>query len=236
MECLYLPIRNLTPSSSIEIEGDEFKHIKALHLRQNSLVYISDGCGNIATAKVLEVDRHTAEVCIEEVKNFAKPEQSFTLALGILDNRERFEFALEKAVELGVSDFVPLICRYSQTDTIKSERLTNKAIAALKQSVHPYLINIHQPTSIPDLLRSSATQFYFACEDAVNPLCINSETPTSMALIVGPEGGFSPEEVELIKSTPSVFPFNMGDYRLRAETAAIAGISQLRLLLSKPKH
>ena len=231
MECLYLPEENFSIRQNVTVTDEEFRHIKALHLRENSLFAISNGVGGIATAKITAISKREAEAEITGIKIIEKPKISLSLALGILDNRERFEFALEKAVELGATDFIPLASHYAQRNSTNTERLKNKAIAALKQSIHPYVINIHEPTAISDLLKNENSAFYLADEDAESPLKLSTSLK-NIVLVVGPEGGFSTEEIKLIKSNSASSTFKMGDFRLRAETAAIVGLSQINYLLS----
>ena len=220
MECLYISNLDIN-AENILIEDDEFRHLKALHTRIGESILISNGNGTLATVSIIDIERRSASARIVSKEFVPKVEYKLGLALGILDNKDRFEFALEKAVELGATDFYPLLCRYSQKQKVNSERLENKAISAIKQSKRAWNITIHNAITIEELLNLAGNTFYFSDMDSSEKLkYFNSNS----VLIVGPEGGFSAEEESMIRNN-KVMSFTLGNNRLRAETAAIAGLS-----------
>lgn len=220
MECLYIPNLDIN-AENILIEDDEFRHLRALHTRIGESILISNGNGTMVTVSITDIERRTASARIIATEDIPKAPYRLGLALGILDNKDRFEFALEKAVELGATDFYPLLCRYSQKQKINLERLKNKAISAIKQSKRAWNIKIHNATTIEELLKIADNSIYFADMESTNKL---KYLDGNSVLLVGPEGGFSAEEEAIIRNN-QVISFTLGSNRLRAETAAIAGLT-----------
>ena len=227
MECLYIPNLDIN-ADNILIEDEEFRHLKALHTRIGESILISNGNGTMVTVSIIDIERRTASARIISTQYLPKAPYRLGLALGILDNKDRFEFALEKAVELGATDFYPLLCRYSQKQKVNLERLENKAISAIKQSKRAWNIKIHQATTIEELLNIADNTIYFADMESTNKL---KYLERNSVLLVGPEGGFSAEEESIIRKSQNVNSFTLGNNRLRAETAAIAGLSLLNNFL-----
>lgn len=221
MECLYIPNLDIN-SENILIEDDEFRHLKALHTRIGDSILISNGNGTMVTVSITEIERRSASARIVSKEFMPKADYKLGLALGILDNKDRFEFALEKAVELGATDFYPLLCRYSQKQKVNLERLANKSISAIKQSKRAWNINIHNAITIEELLSIDDNTIYFADMESTNKL---KYLEGNSVLLVGPEGGFSAEEEAIIRKGQNVNSFTLGSNRLRAETAAIAGLT-----------
>jgi 16S rRNA (uracil1498-N3)-methyltransferase len=151
----------------------------------------------------------------------------FAVAMGILNSRERMEFALEKLTELGITDFYPLITDYAQTKEIDEKRLRQKMIAAMKQCRRSILPELHKPISISELhTLSSAFQSIFLADPKGGP--IQPYPMHSTLILAGPEGGFSNNELEFIKSWPGIKLLRIGQRRLRAETAIIAAASVIQ--------
>jgi|YNPMSStandDraft_1061717.scaffolds.fasta_scaffold00011_84 16S rRNA (uracil1498-N3)-methyltransferase len=228
MECIYIP--DLSKNSiSIQIPESEIRHIRALRLKKGDDIMITNGEGISCYAKINYLNKNEcfAEVNFFLEDNHAELIRKVALALGILQDRDRFEFALEKAVELGVSEFIPLITDYSQKNKINVERLRAKAIAALKQCKRSFLPIIYNPIKLDEIIKFNYDCIILADSDGSKPyLKSNNE---SIIYVVGPEGGFSSKELELLQIYKAI-RWNLGNRRLRAETSAIVGLSLINLL------
>lgn len=228
MECLYAP--DLEPSSTnVLLTGDEAQHARALRLRAGEQILLSNGRGYCAEATVEGIHKHDVLCRLRRIlpEHRELPYHVF-LALGVLDNRERMEFALEKAVELGASDFVPLLAKHSERDRTKPERLFAKALAAMKQSHRARLTHLHEPMTPQALLTMlpAETRIVLADTEGQKPYPYHAE---SVCLCVGPEGGFSEEEQMLLRDDARTVLWTLAQTRLRAETAALSGLSALTL-------
>jgi 16S rRNA (uracil1498-N3)-methyltransferase len=222
MECLYLPDL-IKGNNTIQLPKDECQHLKALRLRTGDSIMLTNGIG-LGADGIIEINgTKQAQVRINHFfEEMGEIERNVTLALGILSNRERFEFALEKAIELGVKTFVPLITKHCQKNIVKHERMQAKAIAAIKQCKRARLPEIAEPISLVSFLESipSDTQLVHATQFG-NP-AREFQFHSNVIMFVGPEGGFAPEEEELL-TKKNASPINFGNRRLRAETAAMIG-------------
>lgn len=229
MECLYAP--DMTPSSTVvALQGDEARHARALRLRIGDAVLLSNGDGIVARCTVTAAERDTCIVSVGEIlPNYGELPRRVAIALGILDNKDRMEFALEKAVELGATDFIPLYTQYAQRDKIHRERLQSKALAAMKQAQRARLPHVHEPLPIAALVEqwSGKMALIVADENGSGTL-----PEGDVCIVIGPEGGLSAEEKQLLCAVPQCTSITLAQRRLRAETAAIlavglAGIQKL---------
>ena len=121
LECLYAP--ELTEDSTeIVLKGDEARHLKVLRKREGERLALASGNGIFAEAELLKTGRDSAELqVLKTFKNFGEPFLKIGLALGILENKDRFEFALEKCTELGIAEFFPLKSEFAQRKNINHE-------------------------------------------------------------------------------------------------------------------
>lgn len=224
MECIYYPELNKT-SKEITISGKQAYHLKALRLNVGDSLFLTNGTGILAEAQINKIQKDNYTIEIKKInENYGELPVALGLAIPILDSRERFEFALEKAIELGISDFYPIITKYTQKKIINIERLKQKAIAAIEQCKRAVLPNIHEPIRLQELLKlkSPYEQFIISDMDGEYYHETAPSTPLRMTLIfVGPEGGFSDDELEIFLSDARCSFIKLSSRRLRAETAAI---------------
>lgn len=147
-----------------------------------------------------------------------------TLAMSVLDSRDRFEFALEKATELGITRFVPLLAKRSQHHRVHADRLVAKAVAAITQCGVAWLPEIAPAVGVEDLPRANVVIVGDDTGDI--PAALHHGTE-SILVVVGPEGDLTPEEKSYLHNTLQAHRWAIGQNRLRAETAAIALLSNV---------
>jgi 16S rRNA (uracil1498-N3)-methyltransferase len=235
MDCIYFQELQ-EKCKEISIEGKQIKHLKALRIKIGEKIMLTNGKGISAVCSLINFDKNEFSFNIEEfIKNHGELPNKLGLALGILSDKNRMELTLEKAVELGATDFYPLITRYSEKKEINLPRLQSKAISALEQCKRSHLIQIHEPIELKKIfshpepvegcnsILSDYENIILADENGENPDSITSLNST--LCFVGPEGGFSLEEIEMIKKTGKTICWNLGNRRLRAETASISILS-----------
>lgn len=210
---------------SVMITDEEFRHCKALRLREESLIMISNGNGMCARTRVANVHAHSLELTpIQFLPNHNESPYRYHLCIGSLDSKDRMEFVVEKAVELGVQSVMIVSTRYSSKKVYNRERLLTKAIAAMKQSCRAHLPDVSIHASLRDALKEISAEDHILCdENGTAPGEIKSET----CLYVGPEGGFHENEIELIRALPNSDNWKLSHSRLRAETAALAALSHI---------
>lgn len=225
MECLFSNDLN-DFAQDLVITGDEFKHCKALRLRQNEKIMVTNGFGLSVLGIVSAFDKNSYNIrIIDRFTNLNEPDLKINLAFGLLSDRDRNEFIIEKGVELGVNSFYPLVTDFSQQTHFKPDRFKNKAISALKQSKRSCMPKINELIKFDDLLKQ-AKEFErlilfseFGNKPESNLLVDN------ILYLVGPEGGFSDREITLFNEIDNKALWKIGNRRLRTETAAIAAMS-----------
>lgn len=222
MECLYAP--NLVLSSAdICVQGDEARHARALRLRIGDAVLLSNGKGLVARSTVVQAERDAYTMSVVEVlPNYGELPYRMAVALGILDNKDRMEFALEKVVELGATDFIPLHTRFCQRDRVHPERLQSKALAAMKQAQRACLPRVYEPVSIESFAEQWGARTTLVVADERGNT--TSWPEGDICIVVGPEGGLSTEESKILHAVPGCTLMALAERRLRAETAAVLAV------------
>lgn len=219
-------------SGRVVLPEAEARHAaKVLRLRAGDALSVVDGAGGWFEARLVSVDRSSAVAeVVSERRDVGEPARRIVLALGVLHHRDRFEWAVEKAVELGVTDLVPLRTTRAAPGRLKSERLDGLLISALKQSLRSRLPVLHDEATLPAVLAWPDVTWLLCHEgaaDTVTPAHYASGSGP-VGVLIGPEGGFSDDEVEAALAAEARL-CTLGPRRLRAETAAVAALAQLIL-------
>lgn len=197
------------------------RHVAALRLRDGEHVRVLNGRGLVGLCGV--VRRGTdIQLAVHEVETRPRP-ASLTLVMSNLDNRDRFEFALEKAVELGVTCFVPLLADRCQHQRVSMDRLRAKAIAAVTQCGVAWLPELLAPVTIDGVTWGSTV--IVGDDRGARPS--QDVLSADVTVIVGPEGDFTDREKAILDGLPQTQRWAVGSTRLRAETAAIALVSSV---------
>jgi len=221
-----------TAIAVFEPEADLRRHLEALRVRDGEPIRLFNGKGLVATGRVERSDR-LVRVHIVEHHHVPEP-VPLILALGGLDHRDRLEFAVEKAVELGATRFVPLDSDHVQRHRSQPERLHAKAVAALTQSGNAWLPQIDAPMTLEDLLQTLPPASRVLVGDAGGRSPVADDVGGPVCCVVGPEGGFSEREIALLTADPRTLLIAIGRLRLRAETAAVAMLSVCSALRQDP--
>ena len=223
----------------IVLPPEEARHaVRVLRMKAGDEIVVVDGEGGWYHVVLDHIDKqHATGRIVERRQDVGEPSFWLTVAIGLLKNLNRFELFLEKAAELGVSEVVPLRTAFSENTRIKSQRATGILIAAMKQSRRSRMVNLAELQSFDAFVRSRTPDVRLIChEDPVVKKSILSELKRAgksgeVCILVGPEGGFSGEEVALA-SKLGYEAVSLGPRRLRAETAAIAASTAVLLTLS----
>ena len=232
MQQFYHP--QLTPTaSSVFLSPEETRHAtKVLRLQIGSEIQLLDGKGGIYQGSIVLLKGKQCEVKILQVTQQAPPrEKRIHIALAPTKSMDRTEWFVEKAVEIGVDEISFIQTRYSERKVLKLERIEKIAIAAMKQSGNAYLPKINGLTPIKEVIPNIQESDKFI---AYVPTPHTQQLATAFAqqatcVFVGPEGGFSEEEVQLaaLNGFQSV---SLGKSRLRTETAGVAACHTLNLM------
>jgi 16S rRNA (uracil1498-N3)-methyltransferase len=217
-----------------EISGDyhilneeESKHCsKVLRLKNNDEVYITDGKGNLYKSVIAEITpKKTILKIVNTITEFEKRNYYLHIAIAPTKNNDRTEWFVEKATEIGIDEITPIICKNSERKTIKTDRLNRIAEAAMKQSLKAYHPRINEPVEFAMLLKQSGEydqKFIAYCDEVSDKQYLGKiiKPKSSSIILIGPEGDFNKEEIEMAKSTGFSI-VSLGKSRLRTETAGI---------------
>jgi 16S rRNA (uracil1498-N3)-methyltransferase len=221
MESFYAPPERVTPPI-ITIEGEEHHHlVHVMRARQGDHVRVVDGKGTAYDAVVDRIAQHAAVCSIFASHPLQyEPSRILTLAVGILKNSSRFDYLVEKGVELGVRTIVPLLTERSVPKSARVTRWQKIAFAAMKQCGRCILPVISAATPFDDFILSVSpdTEKLIPHERAdAGALRVIGR---NVSVCIGPEGGFSDGEID--RATAAGFrPVSLGPRRLRTETAAV---------------
>lgn len=231
MNLFYAP--DITNSKTYVLSETESKHaIRVLRLIKGDEITLIDGKGNFYTTQITD---DNAKKCIVEIIDIVKEKkhQPFIhIAIAPTKNNDRMEWFVEKCTEIGISEITPLLCSNSERKKIKSERLIKTAISAMKQSLKATLPQINELTTFKDLIATSfdGEKLIAHCyEDEKSPLKNSYEKKKNVLILIGPEGDFSKEEIELAIQH-NFEPITLGESRLRTETAGILACHTIHLM------
>lgn len=142
--------------------------------------------------------------------------------------KNRMDFLIEKSVELGVTDLHPILTQNTEMRKINTDRLRAQIIEAAEQCERLILPKLHPLNDLTKEIMHTQDVFFAALERGNYPhLRDRADNNKAARIIIGPEGGFSAEELEFLKTQDHVHPITLGDTILRAETAALKALSLL---------
>lgn len=231
---------DITPTQII-LHDDEHHHLsRVLRHKSGDRVWVTDGQGVMFSGTILEIGKRRTIVEIDQqFRNYG--EEPFRLILAqALPKASRFEWLLEKGTEIGVAAFWPMVTQFSTVKSEKNNLVRWQRIikAAVKQCGRSVLPAIEKPQSFGEILEKAGEFEYRWIAHTPAPETVkmwSSHQPIEWQqgenglLLIGPEGGFSEEEVEQAAQADFVF-LDLGKRRLRSETAGIVAAS---LLLSQ---
>ena len=209
------------------LDENESKHIiRVLRMARGASVKLIDGKGNLYEGIINDPDQKRCTIAITGIiKDFEKRNYRLHIAISPLKNTERFEWFIEKSVEIGADEITPLICRNTEKPGIKSERINNLIISAMKQSLKANKTLFNPLCSFNDFIirDNEGIRMIAHCNDSFRRSKISEvySKEQNALILIGPEGDFSEEEIK--NATENGFSqVHLGNSRLRTETAGIA--------------
>lgn len=210
----------------LELIDQEARHAaKVLRFNVGDKLFASDGKGNVYKTRITSITKSSVIADIQDSETEPEPEIKKVLGFGAIKKRDRLEFAVEKAVELGAWEICIFTGDHSERSRINHERLQSIALSAFKQSKRRWLPDVVIEESLDDVLHHYADHHLIAAHVPENPVQAKPLKYNENVLLVGPEGGFSDREIQLCRARYSDF-ISLGKNRLRAETAVTAMLSQ----------
>ncbi len=225
--------------SYLTLSEETSKHIiQVLRMKEGEHLQLTNGKGQIVTAELIQEHKKATEVKAISTSHITPRTSDITIAISLIKNNSRFEWFLEKATEIGVSEIIPLICDRTEKQNFRHDRMNNILISAMLQSQQAWLPKLQEPTMFKEIIKTlTAQNKYIAhCEQQEkinfsNILNSNKKEQTSQVLprgedlggaliLIGPEGDFTKDEIDSAKQN-NFMPVSLGETRLRTETAGI---------------
>lgn len=215
---------------TIVLEGEEARHcFTVLRKKRGDLIGLTDGAGTHSIGRIINIDKHRCQLDIIEKQFVEQDSFHVHIAIAPVKNNDRMEWFVEKATEIGVHEISFIYCDYSERKAINTQRLIKKAKSAIKQSGRYYLPKINDLDKFNHWIEYNKADGMFAAHpDENNNLLLNQVaiTKNSYILLIGPEGGFSEEEIHTMEQENYRF-ISLGRNVLRTETAGIVGCQML---------
>lgn len=232
MQLFYHPDINET-SKTFTFPTEESKHmVKVLRKNEGDIVHITNGKGYLFEVKITDANLRRCTAAILKSTFQTKKEPSLHIAIAPTKMNDRFEWFLEKATEIGITEITPIICANSERKIIKLERMQKVLQAAMKQSLHYHLPILNDVVSFSEFINLNHTEnrFIAHCEETDKIELKERLKPNENALVlIGPEGDFSIKEIK--KALENKFlPVALGSTRLRTETAGIFACAVMNIV------
>ncbi len=234
MEHFYTPKKFITKNSLL-IEGDEANHLKKV-LRKNSgdIIRVTDGENSLYECSIENISGEKIECkIISRIEETFEPKIKIHLFPALLKSTERFGFMIEKSVELGVHEIHPVISEHVEVKSAdKTKRWNTISLSAMKQSQRCYLPKVNPPVDFETAIKNCGTELKLIAHEKTftfsSPLIFGKSMfqpagkleMVSIAVFIGPEGGFSEKEIALAESYGAKI-ISLGKRKLRSETASI---------------
>ena len=219
----------------IALDEDTSRHVvQVLRFKPGEQLRLTDGLGQLLTAELKEASKKKCVVRVIESRHIAKGSNHLTVAISLLKNTSRFEWFIEKATELGITEIIPLISERTEKQFFRSDRMKTIAISAMLQSQQAWLPLLREPLRFTDVLAESNAQDHKFIAHCLNddkrplPEALVS-APGSRVILIGPEGDFTAQEIDLALSRHFI-PVSLGDTRLRTETAGMMAAVLMKMI------
>lgn len=230
MNIFYAPASQIN-NGFAELLGQEAIHAsKVMRAREGEKLTVVDGEGGCYEGVIRRVTKKSVQVKIEDAQHRSRPKPRLILGMGIIKKRDRLEFAVEKAIELGAAEVCLFRSEHTIKENVRMDRLESIAVSAMKQSLQSHLCNIEIYHSMDRMLDSVMADNILVAHEKVGQTegdgdhkSVHNSDKT--LLLVGPEGGFSETEINDFTDRGAEL-ISLGPNRLRSETAAVAFMSQ----------
>lgn len=234
MKRLFVPSNRLTPPRA-RLDGPEVRHLRALRLRPGARLTVFDDRAREYESVLLQIDAKSAVLQILRARAVTvESGPAITLVAAVLKG-QRMDFLVEKATELGVRRIVPVltertVARPRRPQGPRTDRWKRVAISASKQCGRAQVPDVEPTVPFGDVIAARSEGalkvllWELESESRLTSLRSSVPPPSEIVLAVGPEGGFSDQEVSLAREA-GFEVCGLGSRTMRAETAAMVGVA-----------
>ena len=215
----------------IVLDEDTSRHVvQVLRMKEGEKLNLTDGKGSLIIAEVIDAHKKHCSVRAIDTRFTTHDSRKVAIAISLLKNTSRFEWFLEKATEIGVSEIIPLICERTEKQKFRYDRMKGICISAMLQSKQTWLPILHEPKQFNHLAIEQfddQQKFIAHCEESGQKNNLSTIQPFNHStILIGPEGDFTKQEIELALQN-NFIPVGLGETRLRTETAGIVAATLL---------
>jgi 16S rRNA (uracil1498-N3)-methyltransferase len=216
----------LGEGTHVELDAAQANYLgNVLRMKEGAELLLFDGSSGEWRARIAEAGKKRMSLAVERRTREAETVPDLWLAFAPV-KRAQTDWLVEKASELGAARLIPVMTQRTVAERVKLERLEAIAIEAAEQCGRTVLPEILEPVALARLLkdRDGDRTLYFA-DEAGGVRAADAFRPGPALILTGPEGGFTAEERGLVRGAPNAVAISLGPRILRAETAALAGLS-----------
>ncbi len=218
-------------TSRIILNENTSKHIaQILRMKPGEQVVLTNGKGKIITAEIIIENKKATEVKVLSTSDSKQQTSNITIAVSLIKNNSRFEWFLEKATEIGVSEIIPLICKRTEKQHFRYDRMKAILLSAMLQSQQAWLPVLSEPVNFNEIVKNSSHQQKLIAhcidEEKKQLAGYSFQEKNNQLILIGPEGDFTREEIDEAL-TNNFIPVSLGKTRLRTETAGVVACALL---------
>ncbi|TWI83730.1 16S rRNA (uracil1498-N3)-methyltransferase [Lacibacter cauensis] len=219
----------------LTLNEETSKHVvQVLRMQAGEQLNLTDGKGNLFTALINDAHKKHCVVKIQTKSFTPQAARKTCIAVSLVKNASRFEWFLEKATEIGITEIIPLLCDRTERQHFRYDRMKGILVSAMLQSQQTWMPVLHEPMRFENLKMmqfENAVKLIAHCEErektSITDILSEVEGANCMILI-GPEGDFTSAEIESAIAS-GCQPVMLGETRLRTETAAVVAATLLKI-------
>ena len=218
----------------IELPEETSRHvIQVLRMKKGENLNLTDGKGTLFECEIVDDHKKHSIVGVKSKIKILKSKIETTVAISLIKNTDRFEWFLEKATEIGVSEIIPLICERTEKEKFRYDRMKGICISAMLQSQQVWLPVLQEPVTFKQVIDQVKQQQKFIAHcitgEKRNLAAVVDKNLYSRIILIGPEGDFTKEEADLA-GQHQFTAVSLGETRLRTETAGVVAATILNIV------
>ena len=218
----------------ITLNEETSKHVvQVLRMQAGEQLNLTDGKGSLLTAAISDAHKKHCVVQVKAVSYKPQAARKITIAVSLVKNASRFEWFLEKATEIGITEIIPLLCERTERQHFRYDRMKGILASAMLQSQQTWLPVLHEPVKFENLKMmqfENALKLIAHCDETERTPFSNFQIDQFLncIILIGPEGDFTNEEINQAIAA-DYKPVMLGETRLRTETAAVVAATLLKI-------
>ncbi|MCX6167996.1 MAG: RsmE family RNA methyltransferase [Ignavibacteriales bacterium] len=219
--------------NKISIDGEECHHItNVMRHKVSDSIYVTDGIGKIYLSSITSIGKKIVVAEVIKSTQYENRSEKIWFCIPRLKSADRFEFALEKSVELGITNFIVFDSTRTVAKGEKIDRWEKILVAAMKQSLRAWLPKVSYVKNLSEIYKLDGTKILFDqnAKQTFQQFLLNNHQSliTNNYFIFGPEGGFTEDEFRIANSEMRI---RLTENRLRSETAIVTAASLIATVL-----